>query len=301
MDFAPIPADIFTSVCMDFLELPPVKVDEHIFDYAFVQVCRLSGFVSAFACAKTGLNSEKFASLYLNKIVSFTGIPFEIVSDNDHLITSRFFTTICQLAGIHQYQSILYRPRGNGRAERAVQSIVDILRRTLTNTELSWVHALPWCVFTLNTLPGILRHYCPYELVFGRAKAMIGDHLTLYSTNSSSSSAFEWFDNLARIRATAQQQLSEIHDRIQRKFLKNAKQIEYKEGDKIWLRHNVNTADKMDKIHPLYSGPYEILKRRAGTGRYKIAIPHGSEDVHQDRMKPCYETIDGKEIPLRYF
>ena len=55
------------------------------------------------------------------------------------------------------------------------------------------------------------------------------------------------------------------------------------------------------KLNPLFSIQNEILKGRAGTSRYEAAMPHGPKDIHQERMKPCYDTIEGKKIPLMYF
>ena len=61
------------------------------------------------------------------------GLPNEIVSDQDHLISSKFFQTLCGLVGIDQHFSIIYRPKGNGRAEAAVKAIVNILRISLVD------------------------------------------------------------------------------------------------------------------------------------------------------------------------
>ena len=107
--------------------------------------------------SKLSLTAEKFAEMYLNNIVAIMGIPYEIVSDDQNLITSKLFRTLCQLSGIMQKQSILYRPRGNGRAEAAVHSIVDMLRRTLQGQYKQWIYALPWVTFMINDLPGVLQ------------------------------------------------------------------------------------------------------------------------------------------------
>ena len=112
LDFSSIPNDIFASVCMDFLDLPRIEgEDGSIYDYALVQVCRLSGFTLEFAGGKTRLTANKFAKIYFERMNTFTGIHNKIVSENYHLISGTFFITICYLAGIDQYQSIFYRPR----------------------------------------------------------------------------------------------------------------------------------------------------------------------------------------------
>ena len=83
------------------------------------------------------------------------GVPLEILSDNDNLITSEFFSELCSNLGIFQHKAILYRPKGNGRAERAVRSVVDILRLCLAENygEKCWIKYLPGCTFLINSLP----------------------------------------------------------------------------------------------------------------------------------------------------
>ena len=49
----------------------------------FVIVCRLSGFVFAIPCAARGLDAQKCAKLFLERCVVFTGLPNEIMLDND--------------------------------------------------------------------------------------------------------------------------------------------------------------------------------------------------------------------------
>ena len=83
---------------MDFVDIGKCKgADGSIYDSAFVIVCRLSGYVVAIPVRKEGLTSKKVAEIFLEKCVSFMGLPNEIVSDNDHLLSSSFFQTLCEL------------------------------------------------------------------------------------------------------------------------------------------------------------------------------------------------------------
>ena len=116
LDYWPVPDDIFCSLAMDFLSLPECKDRENIYDYCFVIVDRLSGYIHAIPCRKLGLTAPLAAELFLRHCVSFMGLPFEILSDNDTLITSEFFTSLCETLGITQFRSVIYRPKGNGRA-----------------------------------------------------------------------------------------------------------------------------------------------------------------------------------------
>ena len=265
MDFCPIPSDIFSSLCMDFLDLPKCQgPDGAEYDYVLVVVCRLSGYVLAFPCLKAGLTAERLARLYMEKFVALIGLPHEIMSDNDHLITSKFFTTLCQCAGISQLTSILYRPRGNGRAEAAVRHVVEILRRSLAMAKENWVVTLPWALFTLNDLPGVLGRHSPYKIVFGRNAIALGDLEPLRSLPQVSPGGEKWFEDLFAMRKEVQRQVTNIHEKLHRQYMEKMKTVEYHPGDRVWVR---NLDSEVNKLNPLYTGPCEIVARKPGTGR----------------------------------
>ena len=118
LDYVPIPEDVFTCLCMDFVRFPSCKnLDGTMIDSVLVVLCRLSGYAFGIPCKKEGLTAEKMAALYLRYVVGTFGLPHEIMSDCDHLINSKFMNTLCALSGVTQHTSIVYRPRGNGRAE----------------------------------------------------------------------------------------------------------------------------------------------------------------------------------------
>ena len=84
----------------------------------------------ALPCSTT-ITSSELASLFLTRFVTFFGLPKEIFSDVDKIMHADFFCTFCQLSGIEEYRSPVYRKKSNGRAERAVQVVVDSLRKLL--------------------------------------------------------------------------------------------------------------------------------------------------------------------------
>ena len=126
-----IPATALSSLAMDFVELDSVKVDGQNFDSALIVVCRLSGYIRGVRTRKKGLDAAKLARNFRECCIFFMGIRREISSDNDHLITSEFFKTLCAQDGIEQHQGVIYRPQSRGRALVAVKSLVNALWRFL--------------------------------------------------------------------------------------------------------------------------------------------------------------------------
>jgi len=300
LDFFPVPEDIFSSLCMDFLELEPCKgTDGKEYNYVLVIVCRLSGYILAIPCQKAGLTAISLAQLFLEKCVCFMGLPNEIVSDQDHLISSKFFSTLCGLVGIEQHFAIIYRPKGNGRAEAAVKAVVNILRLALTEHKSTWLQALPWALFQQNSLPGIVLPHSPHKIVFGREPPELGD-IPSSRPQRISVSCEEWFAQIDKFRKDVQSRVIKTHDRVRQNFLKDFRVPIFEPGDKVWVRNSANRTDST-KLDPLWTGPCEILERVGNSGRYKVSLPSGVEDFHMDCFKPYLSAPDGKAIPCHYF
>ena len=67
----PVPSFPFSSVAVDFVDLPEVHNQsaktEMLANYVMVIVCRLTGYVMAIPCCKGGLTSRKAAELFLHR------------------------------------------------------------------------------------------------------------------------------------------------------------------------------------------------------------------------------------------
>ena len=74
---------------MDVLSLPEAKHPETgvKVDYAMVSVCRLTGHILAIPCRREGLTSDKAAALFLHYCAFLTGMPREMHSDNQSIIS----------------------------------------------------------------------------------------------------------------------------------------------------------------------------------------------------------------------
>ena len=107
LDFWPIAEDIFHSLATHYLTLPASVVNSVIYDFCFVIVDRLSGFIKAIPCRKKGLTAQSAPQLFLVKCVHFMGVPYEIFSDNDNLITSDFFEKLCVHLGIVHRRAVM--------------------------------------------------------------------------------------------------------------------------------------------------------------------------------------------------
>jgi hypothetical protein len=201
--------------------------------------------------------------------------------------------------GIEQHFAIIYRPKGNGRAEAAVKAVVNILRLALADHKTTWLQGLPWALFQQNSLPGLLLPHSPHRIVFGRDPPDLGD-IPSCRPQRISVSCEEWFTQVDAFRKAVQEKVVKLHDRVRQNFLKDFRSPSFEPGDKVWVRNSANRTDS-SKLDPLWTGPCEILERVGNSGRYKVSLPSGVEDFHMDCFKPYLSPPDGKAIPCHYF
>ncbi|MBW0587875.1 hypothetical protein O181_127590 [Austropuccinia psidii MF-1] len=69
------------------------------------------------------------ALLIWNRVVSWTGIFTNIISDRDSKFTSALWKNLHQLFGTKLYFSTSYYPQTDGLAERMMQTLEDMVRR----------------------------------------------------------------------------------------------------------------------------------------------------------------------------
>ena len=187
-----------------------------------------------------GLTSKRAAELFLSRCAFFMGLPSRIMSDNASIINSAFFNTLCSLSGVEMHKSIIYRPQSNGRAERAVQSIIDALRTFLEGRKQSWVTALPLALWGLNDLPGPVSPYSPHRLVFRKDPVGFGDAAP-YADVDGCEDAGAFFRRLSQERETVRAKLQAAHDRAYRKFLARYPEQVFRPGDRVWVRNRIES------------------------------------------------------------
>ena len=214
------------------------------------------------------------------------------------MITGKFFQALCDQLGIEQHTAIIYRPKGNGRAERAVRSVIGILRLTLTGLPKSskWIDVLSWSCFLQNSLPGVIAGYSPHQIVFGRELVLPGE-LPREGLSDVPVSTKTFFEKLDASRKQVQERMQKVHEKERARFQKEHATLVYEPGDRVWVK--VLSKDK-NKLDPLWMGPCEVLKH-VHSGRYTLKTPYGDEDHHVDSMKPYKPGLSGKSIPFLYY
>ena len=222
-------------------------------------------------------------------VISHTGIPKELLSDQGSVFMGRVTTQLCQLLNIKKLNTTAYHPQTNGVLERWHGCLKGMLRR-LEGCTREWDRLLKYCLLAYRATPHTATGFSPYELVHGQAlrgplEAMrdgwIGGELSVANTT-------EWVQEL-RSTLSKLHEVARAHQEKYKGITKEAydlgaKERSFRVGDMVLL-HTLSLSGTLESI---WEGPYEVIASLSLTS-YRIAVPNRRSHVlvtHINRLKP---------------
>ena len=150
---------------MDFVSgLPPTQDGK---DAVWVIVDRMKK-VAHFIPIRYKPNNGILARLYMEHIVRLHGVPLSIVSDRDPSFTSHFWGSLHQALGTRFNFSTTYHPQTDGKTERTILTLEEVLRTCVNEFERPWTRLLPLVEFAYNNSYHSSLGIAPYEALYGR-------------------------------------------------------------------------------------------------------------------------------------
>ncbi|GKB09234.1 putative reverse transcriptase domain-containing protein, partial [Tanacetum coccineum] len=250
-----IPEWKWDNIMMDFITKLPKSSQG--FDTIWVIVDRLTKSAHFLPTRENDL-LDKFARLYLNRIVARHEIPVSIIRDRDGGFTSNFrrsFQKAFQKAlGTEISMSTAYHPKTDGQRERAIQTLEDMLRACVIDFGKGWVKHLPLAEFSYNNSYHASIKAAPYEALYAKNV----DHLCVGPK----------LEKLNR--------LFEVVDRVMLKV-------------SPWK--GVIRFGKRGKLNLRYVRPFKVLAK-VGKVAYRLELPQELSRVHHtfhvSNLKKCY-------------
>jgi hypothetical protein len=272
-----IPEWKWDSISMDFVSGLPRTTKGN--DSIWVIVDRLTKSAH-FIAFKTGTLIPRLAEIYVEQIVRLHGIPSSIVSDRDPRFTSRFWESLQEALGTKLRMSSAYHPQTDGQSERTIQSLEDLLRACVLEDGGSWDRYLPLIEFTYNNSYHASIGMAPFEALYGRR---CRTPLCWYEDGESVVLGLELVQQTTEKIKMIQEKMKATQSRQKSYHDKKRKDVEFQEGDHVFLRVNSTTgvgrALKSRKLTSKFIGPYQILKRIRKVA-YKIALPPSLSNLH---------------------
>ena len=244
-----------------------------------------------------GLIGEKAAHLLLYSVWGEVGIPSTITTDQGAQFVNSWWRCRCSRLGVRLACSQAHHHQANGRAEVAGRVLQDILRKLLLENDINWVQALPRALKIHHDLVNPVTNLAPYEVVFGRERALAGLPLEDVHECPTADSFFEQMQEIdEKIARLMNDHLAKVAAGV------NARRSEgtsYQNGDWVWYIRPKSVGGV--KLQTWWQGPFRILSR-VGARSYRLRTPQGDEfDAHQDQVKPCVWEQPGSLMARLHF
>jgi transposase InsO family protein len=150
---------------MDFIVGLPMTARK--FDSIWVIVDRLSKSAH-FIPVHTNYNDQKYARIYIDRVLCLHGVLKTIISDRGSQFVARLWEQLHASLGTHLIHSSAYHPQTDDQTERVNQILEGMLRACVLEHPGSWDQNLPWPEFSYNNSYQESIKMAPFEVIYGR-------------------------------------------------------------------------------------------------------------------------------------
>lgn len=262
--------------------LGPLPVVSHGMAYVLVLIDVFTRFIFLRAMPD---KSALTVSRVLYDWFCLFGHPKVIQSDNGTEFINNVISELSLLYGWHHRKVVPYHPQGNGIAERAVQTSLNHLRKSLDGSIGNWALLIPALQLKINQRTTAIHRSTPFDVMFARSLnpfmefppsdsslAVPSDALILDRLNSISTVIFP------EIAALEKRSIEKRNARWNKAHKSN---VSFAVGATVMAK---NVANK-HKLEFQYLGPYKIVARTQG-GSYRLS--DASQNILPRNFPPCH-------------
>ena len=141
-----VPDQPWRSLAMDLI---PDLPGSDRYDTILVVIDRLTK-MSHFISCKKNLDTQQFATLFMQHVVRLDRIPRDIVTNRGSLFTSRLWKQITEKSGIERRLSTAFHPQTDGQTQRTNAILEQYLRAYVNYQQDNWNELLPQAEFAYN-------------------------------------------------------------------------------------------------------------------------------------------------------
>ncbi|GJW82806.1 putative reverse transcriptase domain-containing protein [Tanacetum coccineum] len=235
---------------------------------------------------------DKLSRLYPKEVVTRHGIPLSIIYDHDPRFASNFWRSLQNALGTSLDISTAYHPQTDGKSERTIQTLEDMLRDCAIDFGRGWVNHLPLVEFLYNNNYQASIKAAPFEALYGRK---CHSPICWAKVREVQLTGPEIVQEITEKIVQIKQRMKAARDRQKSYVDLKCKLMEFQVGDKVMLKvlpwKGVVHFGKRGKLNPRYVGPFKVLEK-VGSVAYKLKLPQELSRVpntfHVSNLKKCY-------------
>jgi transposase InsO family protein len=200
------------------------------------------------------------------------GFPKIIQSDNGTEFVNQVVAELTRLSHIDHRLITPYHPQANGVAERNIQTMLNIIRKSIKGTRKDWDLYLPATQLAMNTKVVSLHKSTPFSLMFGRQFNGFTDFSSVSSEPLSPEQLQDRLEYLTKIVYPAiSGHSSKVQEHMIKRFKGVIKTNPFPDGAFVM----VEDITRNNKMAPRYEGPFKVIRCTKG-GSYVLQDNTGS-------------------------
>ena len=291
----PIPPTVMSHIAIDVFVLPTIRVEHKSYDCVVLGVDRHSGWLTVIPEFRQGLTGQGVAKAFLKQWSMF-GVPAKITTDEGPQFRNSWWRHMCATLGIIHMYSPPYHHQANGRAERAGQELIEVLRKLHTETRQNWLDLLPRALNIIHDTPGE-SGLSPYNILFGRERFMAN---MPYNPPRLCEDAEDFFERMDEIDRRVAEVVNKRHEEEAARINAHRRDLEpIPIGSKVWYLRPKGSGTKLDTR---WLGPMVVLARE-GESTYTISTALGGDSMvaHRTFLKLYVEDeCNERPIPMHF-
>ena len=246
---------------------------------------------------------ETVADALLTHWVSVFGAPYQLHTDQGTNFESGLMKELCKTLGIDKSRTTPYHPSGNGGAERANSTIMNIVHSFARKDPKNWDKKLHTALMGYNGTKHAATGYEPNRLMFGRNVDMPADLMMPPDPSIQPKPVDDYVRDYERkIRCSyqlAREHLQKAATAAKKYYDRDAHLYSYKTGDTVKIREV--KMEKGQKFTDKYKGPFYVIDK-LGDLTYRIAEGRNTRErvLHHDMMMPYFPTPDEREEDITW-
>lgn len=282
------------EISMDFITgLPRSEGRTRGFDAILVIVDRATRY-AIYIPTHQRVTSAELADLFLQRVVSYFGLPKGILTDRGSVFTSNFWRSFCHLLATRRRLSTAFHPQTDGLTERTNQELEQYLRLFCDITQINWADLLPFAQIAHNSAHSTATGFTPAQLhgfelaTPSTIRAAAGDNLA----------AAQQVEEIRQARVAADKCLRKAHENDERWYNARRKELRLKVGDLVMVAtKDLRLQVPSKKLAARYLGPFRVIEAIGDHGlAYRIEIPSHMK-VHNVFNVTRLEPFRARDIP----
>lgn len=289
----PLPEGPWQEISLDFITGLPssYRDDGKVYDAILVIVDRFTKMALFIPTYKT-LTAAELARILYEQVECHFGTPLGIVSDRDHLLTSKFWAEWCVVRETQRRLSTAYHPQTDGQTERTHQMLEKWLRTCCDSQH--WASHLHEAEFAYNNRRHNTIGVSPFEALYG-----FHPRMTEFIPGRQSpkvQGVIERLRKTAAIRQEMQRHWEQAVQTQQEWYNRRHQEMHFEAGQIVGLSTKTLRFKESKKVHPTYIR-VRIL-RKVGQQAYQVKLPDKYSRVHDvfpvSSLEP-WRDRDGKQ------